>query len=118
MNMEKLKKIIEKKGFEISDTTFGTENEPGWDLQQFTPLGEDWYVSIPHNNNVDTFIENLKSYANNFDIDEEVEPYIEMRGKKGVPESISDLLEDAKWKQKTLKALTKTLLNAVANDRY
>ena len=45
MTMEKLKKIIEKKGFEISDVNF-SGNYVGWDLQQFTPLGEDWYTTI------------------------------------------------------------------------
>lgn len=117
ITMEKLKKIIEKKGFTVSDTEF-SGNDVGWDLQQFTPLGEDWYVVIEHNNSVDIFAENLKKYANNFDIDEEVEPYIAMRGKRGVPESISDLLKDAKWKQRKLKSLAATVLNVIANDKY
>ena len=117
ITMEKLKKIIEKKGFEVSDIDF-SGNDVGWDLQQFTPLGEDWYVSIEHNNSVDIFAENLKKYANNFDIDVEVEPYIQMRGKRGVPESISDLLKDAKWKQRKLKSLAATVLNVIANDKY
>lgn len=118
MNMEKLKKIIENKGFEISDTDFGIEKEPGWELQQYTPLGEDWYVSFQHSNNIDTFINSLKSYTYNFDIDEEVELYVEMRGKHGIPSSISALLEDAKWKKETLEDLLAEILTAVANDEY
>lgn len=118
MNLEKIKNIIEKLDFTVSDTTFGAKNEQGWELQQFTPLGEDWYVSFPHNNNVETFINNLKKYVYYFDIDEEVEPYIEMRGKRGVPSSISDLLEDAKWKHETLQNLLAEILTAQANDKY
>jgi len=103
-NLEKAKKIIENCGFTIQD-----ENQTDWEIQQYTPEGEDWFVDIIVNNDVNKLIEEISSYAENFDIDEEVEPYIEMRGQRGVPSSISDLIEDAKWKKDQLANLANEL---------
>lgn len=116
MNLEELKNLIEDNNFSVNDTTFGMENEPGWEMNQTTPLGEDWWVAIPHNNDVETFLKNLQDYVYDFDINDEVRPYIEMRGKQGVPSSIADLVKDAKWKQKTLENLYNTLSNANAKS--
>ena len=48
------------------------------------------------------FIKQFNEYAENFDIDDHAEMYIPMRGQNGVPDSISDLVEDAKWIKNTL----------------
>ena len=47
-------------------------------------------------------IKQFNEYAENFDIDDHAEMYIPMRGQNGVPDSISDLVEDAKWIKNTL----------------
>lgn len=98
-------KVIEDNDFKVS------HDGDDFDISQYTPLGEDWFFSITAKT-PDEFKENLNSYAENFDVDEEASIYIDMRGKNGVPDSISDLLEDAKWKQKTLKDLAEKI-NAV-----
>lgn len=63
------------------------------DIQQYTPAGEDWWVSVWFNSKDDigNAVENL--YAD-FDVDEEAELWIESRGKNGVPDSIKELVED------------------------
>ncbi len=109
-DLEKAKKIIENCGFTIQDEDVNfSGNETGWEIQQYTPEGEDWFVDIIVNNDVNKLIDEISSYAENFDVDEEVEPYIEMRGQRGVPSSISDLIKDAEWKKDQLINLSNEL---------
>ncbi len=66
------------------------------ELEKYSPAGEDFSMIIDFDDNpIDSFMENLKEYANDFDIDEHVEMWIPERGKGGCPRSISELLEDA-----------------------
>lgn len=109
-DLEKAKKIIENCGFTIQDENVAyTRNETGWEIQQYTPEGEDWFVDIIVNNDVNKLIDEISSYAENFDIDEEVELYVDMRGQRGIPSSISALVEDAKWKKDQLTNLANEL---------
>jgi hypothetical protein len=110
MTIEDLKNIIENNGFEIY------ADDTDWEISQYTPEGEDWNESFEVNNSVDTFISELRSRVENFDIDDEVEPYISMRGTRGVPSSISDLMEDAKWKKETLENLLANITTTQDNE--
>jgi len=101
-------KVLEDAGFNIGEIT-EQDGEYYVELSQYTPEGEDWYVIIWFDDTEEDFIKSVRTYADNFDVDEEVEPYIEMRGQRGVPNSISALLEDAKWKEKTLEDLADAL---------
>lgn len=98
-------KVVEDVGFSISALQVQGKHYLV-ELNQSTPLGEDWWEIIWFEKNTDdSFIAGVYDRYTGFDVDDEVEPYILIRGKHGVPESISDLLEDAKWKQSTLKTL-------------
>lgn len=104
--------IIDKYGFSLGEIT--EQNGDYYvDLNQSTPAGEDWYVVIWFDGTTKDFILKLRDYYVSFDVDEEVEPYISMRGKNGVPNSISKLLDDAKWKEKTLEDLSDDLFDLV-----
>ena len=105
MSIDELKQIIEDNGFAIYED--GDELE----LSQYTPEGEDWNETFEFKGDPNVFIQDLIRRINNFDIDDEVEPYVEMRGKKGVPSSISVLLADAQWKLDTLTELQNALEN-------
>lgn len=100
--------IVENNGFYLSEIT-----EQGGDfyveMNQGTPEGEDWWETIWFDGTDESFAEKVKDRANNFDIDEEVEIWIQGRGKNGVPDSIKDLVEDAEWKQEKLEALSNDL---------
>lgn len=103
MNIDELKQIIEDNGFAIY------EDDKELDISQYTPEGEDWHETFEFNGDPNTFIQDLIRRVNNFDIDDEVEPYVEMRGERGVPSSISALLADAQWKLDTLTELQNAL---------
>lgn len=108
--LEKLKEVMIDNGFTICG-----ENEPMWELRQYTPAGEDWIVELEVNNDVNTLITSLKEYVDSFDVDEEVAIFVEMRGTHGVPSSIRTLLEDAEWKEEILQNLLKDIEKSIDN---
>ena len=103
-------KILEDNAFVIGEIT-KQSNGIYVDLNQSTDLGEDWCITIFFDGTNNDFIKEFYKYAYDFDIDEEVEIYVENRGKNGIPNSIVDLVEDAKWKQKTLEETADELWN-------
>lgn len=103
-------KILEENDFVIGEITY-QKNGICVDLNQSTPLGEDWWVVIFFDGTNNGFIQKFYDYAYDYDIDEEVECYVQNRGKNGIPNSIVDLVDDAKWKQKTLKETADELWN-------
>lgn len=60
---DKLEELLEQEGFSIY------KHETGYELEMYTPAGEDWIMGIT---NLDDFVE----YANNFDPEEEFEMWI------------------------------------------
>lgn len=78
------------------------------EINQGTPLGEDWWETIRFDGTDENFIEAVRERFDNFDVDEEAEIWVENRGKNGVPDSIRALVEDAEWKE--------AMLGKLAND--
>ena len=73
-NIEDLKKAIENYGWNVNECDFNCGT--GWELYQHSPAGEDFGFAIEHNNNVEKAIEEIKQYANDFDIDEHIEMWV------------------------------------------
>lgn len=105
---EKIIEVIEIYGFSYS-AVVEQDNEYYIELYQDTPAGEDWHVTIWFDGNDNSFINSFREYVESFDVDEEVEIWIESRGKNGVPNSISVLVKDAEWKKEKLRLLLKYL---------
>lgn len=83
---KKIRDIIENLGWNVY------EGETDIELEKYSPLGEDFIFSIGNNGNI---VEQVIDYAENFDTNEHAEMYINIRGERGVPNSIKDLIEDA-----------------------
>ena len=103
MQAKRFAMIAEKCGFSVKEPQRqGTQ----WyiELQQYTPAGEDWWVTLwfDEPNDIKESVESL--YAD-FDVDEEAEIWIEGRGKNGVPSSIKELVEVQEWKEEKLHEL-------------
>lgn len=88
---KKLLRIFEKLGFEVD------EDDCGFDIQQYTPEGEDWNLHFDK-------WEDVLEYE--FDPEEEFTMWVEAKrsGTRGVP-CMSDLWKDQLWKQKTIEKL-------------
>lgn len=93
--------ILEGKGFWVEDVE-EQSNGIYVELGQNTPEGEDWSEIVWFDGTNEDFINQFVEVATNFDVDEAVEPWIDMRGQNGVPNSIRDLLDDADWKKDLL----------------
>lgn len=67
------------------------------ELEKYSPAGEDFSMIIDFDmaDPVDSFLDKLKEYSEDFDVDEHVEMWLPSRGKGGCPGSISELVEDA-----------------------
>lgn len=78
--------IIERLGWRVND--LGDQLE----IENWSPLGEDLVFYLDKDN----LASSAMALAADFDIDEHVEALIPMRGTRGIPESISDLVGDAK----------------------
>lgn len=101
--------ICESLGFHVGSIETRGKDDYYVELNQSTPAGEDWWETIDFNGTTNDFINGVIRRYNSFDIDDEVEPYVEMRGTRGVPSSIKVLLEDAEWKEEQLNKLSAAL---------
>lgn len=75
------------------------------EIETYSPAGEDILVCVE----IDDFPRRIREYAEDFDVDEHVELWIESRGQRGVPETARELIEDAEAIQKMLNELADAL---------
>lgn len=79
------------------------------EIEFYSPEGEDVIETIFYDGTDEGFIREFKANAVNFDADEHAEMWIEGRGKKGVPDSVRDLITDAEWIKNTLLSVADEL---------
>ena len=100
--------VLENKDFVVHEVE-EQDNEFYVELNQYTPCGEDWWETIWFDGTDEGFVKSVRERHYYFDVDEEVELWIDSRGKNGVPNSIKALVEDAEWKESILGALADDL---------
>lgn len=100
--------ILENNGFNYNEVT-EQDGKYYIELNNNTPLGEDWWLTVWFDGTDKSFVDAVEEITTNFDIDEEVEIWIPLRGKNGVPSSISALVQDAEWKLEQLESLLSDL---------
>lgn len=95
---------IEELEWSVSDCDF--VDGVGWELAKYSPAGEDFSFAIQHDNNINTAIQEIITYANNFDIDEHIELWINARQRNvgGIPPT-RELVADAYAIQEMLNNL-------------
>lgn len=100
--------ILEYNGFNYNEVT-EQDGKYYIELNNNTPLGEDWWLTVWFDGTDKSFVDAIEEITTNFDIDEEVEIWIPLRGENGVPSSISALVQDAEWKLEQLESLLSDL---------
>lgn len=103
MRYDKLERIIENEGFYFKHKK---EEKRGYYalLEQSTPLGEDWCLEFFYQTFYDLLQQILES-ACDYDVEDEAAVWIDIRGTRGVPNSIRALLDDSQWKKDKLTEL-------------
>jgi hypothetical protein len=80
--------------------------------------GQDIPVDIDYDGTPEDFVKKFTEYAENYDVDDEVECYVNMRGKNGVPDSIRDLTDDCQGAKDTLMEIAENLKNAILGEEF
>ncbi len=73
----------------------------------------DVFDAIEYNGTPEDFVNKFEEIAEGYDIDDEVEIYIPMRGTHGVPSSVRTILEDIEEAKKTWMDIATTLRAAI-----
>lgn len=97
---EKYIEICENLGWRVIKCSNGD-----FELEKLSPAGEDIVFDV----SAEKFVDSVKEYADEFDVDDHVELWIEGRGKNGVPSTVRELLEDAEAIAAMLKELAEAL---------
>lgn len=71
--------------------------------------GQDIPVEIDHNGTTEDIINQFVDYAEGYDVDDQVELYVGMRGQNGVPETVRELLADMQEAKDTLMMIAEKL---------
>jgi len=81
------------------------------ELNKYSPAGEDFGIVVDFDINapVKSFIKDLEYIADDFDVDEHVELWVDSRGKNGVPNTVRELVEDAEAIKEMLYELAEAL---------
>lgn len=81
------------------------------EFEKYSPAGEDFLFTITGNEE-DEVVEKVREYAYDYDPDERAEMWVESRGKRGVPDSIRTLIDDADAIKEMLFELVEELRKA------
>lgn len=75
--------------------------------------GQDFPTEFDYDGSPEDFVEQFTERAENYDVDEEVELYVNMRGKNGVPNTVRELLDDCQEAKDTLMEIADKLQKAI-----
>lgn len=76
--------------------------------------GQDIPVEIDYDGTVENLVDKFTAYAESYNVDDEVEIYVNMRGENGVPSSIRELLDDCQEAKDTLMEIANNFNNAIS----
>ena len=71
--------------------------------------GQDIPVEIDFDGTVSDLVNKFSNYAENYNVDDEVELYANMRGTKGIPATIRELLDDCQEAKDTLMDIARKM---------
>mgnify|MGYP000122923160 CR=1 FL=1 len=102
MDVEKLLKKCKELGFTVTEA-----DKKYVCISQYSPEGQDCNVSVETEN----LIENLRTYAECFDVSEETYYWLDSfgHGSNGAPYDMKDVYEDMQWWKETLLVLVDEL---------
>lgn len=115
--MKRIEEALSEMGVKFK-YTLPTEDTCGYVLIEFwtDTAGQDIvYEYDGWDGTAEDLVKDFIRDAENYDVDEEVVLYVNMRGQKGVPSSVMDLLEDCQEAKDTLMKIAEKLQAAIKN---
>ena len=105
--MKRIKKTLENMGirYEIEDQSAFVEF---WT----DTAGQDIPTEFDFDGTAEDFVKKFTEAAENYDVDSEVELYAGMRGQRGVPETIREIIDDCEEAKATLLSIAEALKKA------
>lgn len=91
MTFDQIQTILEENEIRI----IGDLQDRYVELEFFSPLGEDFIMSIDFDGTPKDFVVQFCSYCANFDPDDHAAGWVEHRGQNGTPSSVRALIDDA-----------------------
>lgn len=95
-----------------------TEDTCGYGFIEFwtDTAGQDIPTEIDFDGTAEDFVKEFCEAAENYDVDEEVELYVNMRGRDGVPNTVRELLDDCQEAKDKLMEIAEKLKEALTED--
>lgn len=108
--MERIIRLLDEMGIKNEiDTNFAL-------IEFWTDTaGQDIPVEIDFDGTVSDLVNKYSDFAENYDVDDEVELYANMRGTKGVPATIRELLDDCQEAKDTLMDIARKMQTVIKN---
>ena len=113
--MKRIEKVLDMLNIPSYDW-YKQENSNDWNgfVEFWTDTaGQDIPVEITFDGTAEDFVKEFTEYAENYDVDEEVELYVDGRGKRGVPSTVRELLDDCQEAKDTLMKIADRLQIAI-----
>ena len=120
--MDRIKKVLDNLDVKYDfhevavDSLLRSSNEQShYGLVEFwtETANQDIPVEIDFDGTAEDFVAKYTEYANNYNVEEEVELFIGMMGERAVPSSVTLLVEDIREAKDTLMKIAKKLQNAL-----
>lgn len=92
---EKIIDILENNEIKLSEKYEADNNEFYHEVEFYSDAGEDVVETVFYNGTSEDFIRAFREMAMIFDADEHAAMWVDLRGKRGVPNSIRVLCDDA-----------------------
>ena len=117
-------KKVECLLYEIEKLGFAIQHEGGnvYLISKFSPCGQDCNASIDTEDDAESFIYNIRAYADDFDVSYEAYLWLDNtgHGTNGAPYDMRDVYEDMEWWKESLEELADELDDALKDmiDKY
>lgn len=111
--MERIEEVLEEMNikYEFEEKLPYPGKDSWYGLVEFwtDTAGQDIPTEIEFDGAAEDFVDKFAEAAERYDVDEEVELFVDMRGKNGVPNTVRELLDDCQEAKDTLMEIAKKL---------
>lgn len=106
--IEQIKEVLEDQGVRYSI------GEKDVQVEFWTSSGQDIPVIFAYDGTPGNLVDTFREYAENYDVDSEVESYIGMRGQNGIPSTVREILEDCEEAKAKLMEISGAMESALS----